>query len=143
MTYKDLIDRHTKATNKFTDDEKIIIMFGSSENEILKQIKEKNLNPNDLINLGAGVWLKKDYENEFNELVKRHRKERKEYLLANVYEVVNYYYWDYEVYISINYDYDNILTELLEMTPQEIEENKDEIKRAREDYIREFEKLNI
>lgn len=143
MAYKDLIDRHTKETNKFTDDEKIIIMFGSSENEILKQIKEKNLNPNDLINLGAGVWLKKDYENEFNELVKRHRKERKEYLLANVYEVVNYYYWDYEVYISINYDYDNILTELLEMTPQEIEANKDEIKRAREDYIREFEKLNI
>lgn len=143
MAYKDLIDRHTKETNKFTDDEKIIIMFGSSENEILKQIKEKNLNPNDLINLGAGVWLKKDYEKEFNELVKRHRKERKEYLLANVYEVVNYYYWDYEVYISINYDYDNILTELLEMTPQEIEENKDEIKRAREDYIREFEKLNI
>ena len=143
MAYKDLIDRHTKETNKFTDDEKIIIMFGSSENEILKQIKEKNLNPNDLINLGAGVWLKKDYENEFNELVKRHRKERKEYLLANVYEVVNYYYWDYEVYISINYDYDNILTELLEMTPEEIEANKDEIKRAREDYIREFEKLNI
>lgn len=118
-------------------------MFGGTEKEILRQIKEKNLKPNELINLGAGIWLKKEYENEFNQLVKRHNKERKEYLLANVYEVVKYYYWDYEVYISLNYDYDNILTELLGMTPEEIEANKDEIRRAREDYIREFEKLNI
>lgn len=143
MTYEDLLDRHTKETNKFTEDEKIIIMLGGTEKEILRQIKEKNLKPNELINLGAGIYLKKEYENEFNKLIKRHNKERKEYLLANVYEVVNYYYWDYEVYISLNYDYDNILTELLGMTPEEIEANKDEIRRAREDYIREFEKLNI
>lgn len=143
MTIRELLDKHAKETNEFTNDEKIIIMFGSSENEILKQIEAKGLKPNDLINLGGGVWLKKEYENEFNNLIEKQFKEKKEYTLNNIYEVVNFYLWDYEAYISLTYTLDDILTDLLKLTPEEIEANKDEINRAREDYIREFEKLNL
>ena len=143
MTIRELLDKHAKETNEFTNDEKIIIMFGSSENEILKQIEAKGLKPNDLINLGGGVWLKKEYEKEFNNLIEKQFKEKKEYTLNNIYEVVNFYLWDYEAYISLTYTLDDILTDLLKLTPEEIEANKDEINRAREDYIREFEKLNI
>lgn len=141
MTYKDLLDRQNQEANEFSQD-KIYFIFGS-ENEIYKELEETGHSLDDFINIGGGGFLLKEYKNEFYNLLERHGQERKAYLLANVYEVVNYYYWDYEVYISLSYDYDTILTELLGMTKEEIEANKDEIDRAREDYKREFEKLNI
>ena len=141
MTYKDLLDKHTEEANSFSQD-KIYFIFGS-EDEIYKQLEETGHSLDEFINIGGGGFLLKEYKNEFYELLDRQAQEKKDYLMANVYEVVNYYYWDYEVYISLDYNYTNILTELLGMTPEEIEANKDEINRAREDYIREFEKLNI
>jgi len=141
MTYKDLLDKHTEEANSFSQD-KIYFIFGS-EDEIYKQLEETGHSLDEFINIGGGGFLLKEYKNEFYELLDRQAQEKKEYLMANVYEVVNYYYWDYEVYISLDYNYTNILTELLGMTKEEIEANKDEINRAREDYIREFEKLNI
>jgi len=141
MTYKDLLDKHTEEANSFSQD-KIYFIFGS-EDEIYKQLEETGHALEDFIYIGGGGFLLKEYKNEFYELLDRQAQEKKEYLMANVYEVVNYYYWDYEVYISLDYNYTNILTELLGMTKEEIEANKDEINRAREDYIREFEKLNI
>jgi len=141
MTYKELLDKHSKEANEFSKD-KIYFIFGSEET-VNQKINELGHTPKDFIYIGGGGYLLKEYETEFNKLTDKQAKEKKEYLLANVYEVVNYYYWDYEVYISINYDYNNILTELLGMTPEEIEANKDEINRAREDYIKEFEELNI
>ena len=141
MTYKELLDKQTQEANEFSQD-KIYFIFGC-ENEIYKELKETGHSLDEFINIGGGGFLLKEYKNEFYNLLDRHADERKAYLLANVYEVVNYYYWDYEVYISLEYDYNNILTELLGMTKEEIEANKDEIDRAREDYIREFEKLNI
>lgn len=141
MTYKDLLDKQTQEANEFSKD-KIYFIFGSEET-VNQELQNLGHAPDDFINIGAGGFLLKEYETEFKNLIDRHSVERKEYLLANVYEVVNYYYWDYEVYISLTYDYDNILTELLGMTKEEIEANKEEIDRARKDYIREFEKLNI
>ena len=141
MTYKDLLDKHTEEANSFSQD-KIYFIFGS-EDEIYKQLEETGHSLDEFINIGGGGFLLKEYKNEFYELLDRQAQEKKDYLMANVYEVVNYYYWDYEVYISLDYNYTNILTELLGMTKEEIEANKDEINRAREDYIREFEKLNI
>ena len=141
MTYKELLDKQTQEANSFSKD-KIFWLFGS-ETEIKKELKETGHSLDEFIDIGAGGYLLKEYETEYNKLITRHSRERKAYLLANVYEVVNYYYWDYEVYINVTYDYNTILTELLGMTPEEIEANKDEINRAREDYIREFEKLNV
>ena len=141
MTYKELLDKHTEEANSFSKD-KIFFIFGNEET-VNEKLKETGHAPEDFIYTGAGGYLLKEYKDEFINLIDRQAKEKKEYLMANVYEVVNYYYWDYEVYISLEYDYNNILTELLNMTPEEIEANKDEINRAREDYIREFEKLNI
>ena len=141
MTYKELLDKHIKEADEFSKD-KIYFIFGS-ENEIYEKLRELGHAPEDFIYIGGGGFLLKEYKNEFYNLIDRQAKEKKDYLMANVYEVVNYYYWDYEVYISLDYNYTNILTELLGMTPEEIEANKDEINRAREDYIREFEKLNI
>lgn len=141
MTYKELLDKQTQEANEFSQD-KIYFIFGS-EDQVYKELEETGHAIDDFIYIGGGGFLLKEYKDEFYNLLERQSDEKKAYLLANVYEVVNYYYWDYEVYISLSYDYDNILTELLGMTKEEIEANKDEINRAREDYIKEFEKLNI
>ena len=141
MTYKELLDKQTQEANEFSKN-KIYWLFGS-EDQVNQQIKERGHVPDDFIYIGAGGYLLKEYETEYNNLITRHSKEKKAYLLANVYEVVNYCYWDYEAYISLTYNYNTILTDLLGMTKEEIEANKDEIQRAKADYIREFEKLNI
>lgn len=142
MSYEDILKRHEQEASTFSEG-KIYFIFASNETDFLNKLEEKGLKPDDLRSLGAGGYIKKEYVKEFNDLLLRHEKEKKEYTLNNIYEVVLYYCWDYELYISISYDLDTMLTDLLGLTPEEIKANEKEINRAWKDYKREFEKLNI
>lgn len=93
-------------------------------------MKEYDLEPNQVISIGAGGYIRKEYYNDFNTLIERQFKEKREYTLANIYEVVQYYCWDYEMYISISYELDTLLIEVVGLTPEEIKKNQDEIQRA-------------
>ena len=106
MTYKNLLDRQNQEANEFSQD-KIYFIFGS-ENEIYKQLEETGHSVDDFINIGGGGFLLKEYKNEFYNLLERHGQERKAYLLANVYEVVNYYYWDYLYLLYYLYNFYNV-----------------------------------
>lgn len=142
MTYEDLLKRHEEEASKFSEG-KIYFIFVSTESELLRELSKKGLTPNDVKSIGGGGYIKKEYVQDFKDLITRQAKEKKEYTLNNVYEVVLYYCWDYELYISISYDLDTLLTDLLDLTPEEINANQKEINRAWRDYKREFEKLNI
>ncbi len=142
MSYEDILKRHEQEASTFSEG-KIYFIFASNETDFLNKLEEKGLKPDDLRSLGAGGYIKKEYVKEFNDLLLRHEKEKKEYTLNNIYEVVLYYCWDYELYISISYDLDTMLTDLLGLTPEEIKANEKEINRAWRDYKREFERLNI
>ena len=142
MDYEDLLKRHEKEASTFSEG-KIYFIFASNETEFLNKLEEKGLKPEDLRSLGAGGYIKKEYVKEFNDLLLKHEKEKKEYTLNNIYEVVSYYCWDYELYISLSYDLDSMLTDLIGLTPEEIKANNKEIKRAWRDYKKEFERLNI
>ena len=142
MSYEDILKRHEQEASTFSEG-KIYFIFASNETDFLNKLEEKGLKPDDLRSLGAGGYIKKEYVKEFNDLLLRHEKEKKEYTLNNIYEVVLYYCWDYELYISISYDLDTMLTDLLGLTPEEIKANEKEINRAWSDYKREFERLNI
>ena len=142
MGYDDILKRHEQEASTFSEG-KIYFIFASNETDFLNKLEEKGLKPDDLRSLGTGGYIKKEYVKEFNDLLLRHEKEKKEYTLNNIYEVVLYYCWDYELYISISYDLDTMLTDLLGLTPEEIKANEKEINRAWKDYKREFEKLNI
>lgn len=142
MGYDNIIKRHEKEASTFSEG-KIYFIFASNETEFLNKLEDKGLKPEDLKSLGGGGYIKKEYVKQFNDLLLRHKKEKKEYTLNNVYEVVQYYCWDYELYISMSYDLDSMLTDLLDLTPEEIKANDKEIKRAWRDYKREFEKLNL
>ena len=142
MIYEELLKRHEEEASKFSEG-KIYFIFVSNENELINELEERGLTPEDVRSIGSGGYIKKEYVKDFQDLLLRHSKEKKEYTLNNIYEVVLYYCWDYELYISISYDLDTMLTDLLDLTPEEIKANEKEINRAWKDYKREFEKLNI
>ena len=142
MSYEDLLKRHEEEASTFSKD-KIYFILVSTESELLRELSKRGLNPQDVRSIGGGGYIKKEYVKDFKDLLLRQAKEKKEYTLSNIYEVVLYYCWDYELYISISYDLDTMLTDLLDLTPEEIQANQEEIDRAWRDYKTEFEKLNI
>lgn len=142
MDYKELLEKQCKEMDTFSKD-KIYFIFVSTETELIRELKLRGLTPQDVISIGAGGYIKKEYVQEFKDLVLRQAKEKKEYTLSNIYEVVLYYCWDYELYISISYDLDTMLTDIMDLTPEEIQANKEDINRAWRDYKKEFEELNI
>ena len=142
MSYEDLLKRHEEEASTFSEG-KIYFILVSTESELLGELSKRGLKPQDVRSIGGGGYIKKEYVKDFKDLLLRQAKEKKEYTLSNIYEVVLYYCWDYELYISISYDLDTMLTDLLDLTPEEIQDNKEEIDRAWRDYKTEFEKLNI
>lgn len=129
MDFQELKKQHETEASNFSKG-KIYYVFGSTETEIINKLKEYDLEPNQVISIGAGGYIRKEYYNDFNTLIERQFKEKREYTLANIYEVVQYYCWDYEMYISISYELDTLLIEVVGLTPEEIKKNQDEIQRA-------------
>ena len=142
MDYKELLEKQCKEMDTFSKD-KIYFIFVSTETELIRELKLRGLTPQDVVSIGGGGYIKKEYVQEFKDLVLRQAKEKKEYSLSNIYEVVLYYCWDYELYISLSYDLKSLCLELVELTEEEIQANKEEITRAYKDYCKEFEKLNL
>lgn len=142
MGYEEILKRHEEEASTFSKG-KIYFIFASTESELIEELEKRGLAPQDVRSIGGGGYIKKEYVKDFQDLLIRHSKEKKEYTLNNIYEVVLYYCWDYELYISISYDLNTMLTDLLDLTPEEIRDNRPEIDRAWKDYKTEFERLNI
>lgn len=142
MGYEEILKRHEEEASTFSKG-KIYFIFASTESELIEELEKRGLSPKDVRSIGGGGYIKKEYVKDFQDLLIRHSKEKKEYTLNNIYEVVLYYCWDYELYISISYDLNTMLTDLLDLTPEEIRDNRPEIDRAWKDYKTEFERLNI
>ena len=142
MDYEELLKRHEEEASNFSEG-KIYFIFVSTESELIRELSKRGLTPSDVRSIGGGGYIKKEYVQDFTNLITRQAKEKKEYTLSNIYEVVLYQCWNYELYISLSYDLDTMLTDLLDLTPEEIKANEKEINRAWRDYKREFEKLNI
>ena len=142
MNFEDLRKQHETELDTFSKN-KIYYIFGS-ETEVINKLKtDYGLEPNQVTSIGFGGYIKREYYEDFNTLLDKHLKEKREYTLANIYEVVQYYCWDYEMYISLSYDLDGLLTNVIGLTPEEIQANQKEINKAWNDYKREFEKLNL
>lgn len=141
MNYKELKAKQEEEVNEFSKDNIIVILVSSKE-EALAKLEAEGLTVEDVVNLGAGLYLKKESVPEYNELVKKHDKEFYEYYFNNVYEVTKYELWNYEAEISLSYSYHDILTKIIGLTEEEIEANKVEIDKAIADYKEEFYKYN-
>lgn len=140
MNYKELKEKQEAEVNEFSKDN-ILVLLGNEE-EAKAKLSENGLTVEDVVYLGAGLYLKKESVPEYNELVKRHDKEFYEYYFNNVYEVTKYELWNYEIEISLSYSYDEFLAKIIGLEPEEIEANKEEIDKAIADYKKEFYELN-
>lgn len=136
MNYKELKAKQEEELNSFSKGN-IIVLIGTKE-EALAKLEAEGLTVEDVVNLGAGLYLKKESIPEYNELIKKQDKEYFEYFFNNVYEVVKYEAANYEMEISLSYSYDEFLNKIIGLSDEEIAANKDEINKAIADYRKEF-----
>lgn len=136
MNYREFKAKQEEELNVFSKGN-IIVLIGTKE-EALAKLEAEGLTVEDVVNLGAGLYLKKESIPKYNELIKKQDKEYFEYFFNNVYEVVKYEAANYEMEISLSYSYDEFLTKIIGLTPEEIAANKVEINKAIADYRREF-----
>lgn len=141
MNYKEFKEKQAEEFNEFSKDN-IIVILESTKEKALAKLESEGLTVEDIVNLGAGTYLKKEAVPEYEALVEKLDKEKHEYVLANVYEAVNYECWNYEIEISLSYTYSDVPSILLGLTAEEIEEHKEEINKAFKDYKKEFYELN-
>lgn len=143
MDYRELLEKQQKEAEDFTKG-KLFFAFGTTQEEVTQKLKkEYGVTPSQIVGIGGGGYVLKEFYPELTKFLLKQAEVKKEYTLNNIYEVVLYTCWDYELYISLSYDLDSMLTEILDLTPEEIQANKKEINKAWRDYKREFEKLNI
>ena len=140
MNYREFKEKQSEEFNSFIKG-KIIILLGTEE-EALAKLEKENLTTSDLVNLGAGTYLIKKYLPEYEAFNEKQDKEYHEYLLNNVYEVVNTELWNYETEISLSYSYHDIIYKIVGLTKEEAEDHKLEVAEAIDDYKEEFYKLN-
>ena len=140
MNYREFKEKQSEEFNSFIKG-KVIILLGTEE-EALAKLEENNLTTSVLVNLGAGSYIIKKYLPEYEAFNKQQDKEYHEYLLNNVYEVVNTELWNYETEISLSYSYNDVIYKIVGLTKEEAEANKVDVAKAIEDYKEEFYKLN-
>lgn len=141
MTYEELLKQHKEEANSFTDD-KLFFAFGTTENEVKSKLEEQGVKVDDIVGIGAGGYIKKEYYNDLLIMMDRQAKELKEYTLNNLNEVLTHEFANYELEINFDYSYRTFLIDVLGFTEKEIEDNKDEINKAINDYRTEFYKHN-
>ena len=141
MTYEDLLQKQESEVSQFSKD-KVFFIYASSEIEFQRKLSEKNLKPSDLISIGYGGYVRKQYKEDLMSLLNRHEAERHEYLLNNIYEVIKHYLWDFEMEISISMTLNDLLFDYLGLTREQVKENADIINQAIDDYKKEFYEAN-
>lgn len=141
MTYNDLLEKQEAEVNQFSEN-KVFFIYASSEIEFQRKLSEKNLNPSDLVSIGYGGYVRKQYKDDLMALLNRHEEERHDYLLNNIYEVVKHYLWDFEMEISISMTLNDLLYDYLGLTKEQVKENAEIINQAIDDYKKEFYEAN-
>ena len=137
MTYEELLEKHRQEANQLVNDDKIIVLIGNTEDTLAK-MKEKGVTADELVNVGAGAFVKRDNYDEVMAIFDKQAKQQKEYALNHTYEVVKHYLWDYEIEISLSYTYDDAIYKLVGLTKDEANERATDIKKEIEEYRKEY-----
>ena len=141
MNYREFKQKQEEEANQFTKG-KIFFAFGTSEEEVKTKLEEEGVNVEEVVGVGAGTYILKKYYDDVLKFFDKQGKEFKEFTLNNLHDVLTYEFANYELEISLSYSYKSFLTEHIGLTEEEIDENKDEIKKAIADYKDDFYKHN-
>ena len=141
MNYREFKQKQEEEANQFTKG-KIFFAFGTSEEEVKTKLEEEGVSVEEVVGVGAGTYILKKYYDDVLKFFDKQGKEFKEFTLNNLHDVLTYEFANYELEISLSYSYKSFLTEHIGLTEEEIDENKDEIKKAIADYKDDFYKHN-
>ena len=141
MNYIEFKKKQETEANEFTKG-KIFFAFGTSENEVKTKLEEQSVDIENIVGVGAGTYILKEYYTDVLKFFDKQAKELKEFTLNNLYDVLTYEFANHELEISLSYSYKSFLIEWVGLSEKEIEENKDEINKAIADYRTEFYKHN-
>ena len=141
MNYKEFKEEQEKKANEFTDG-KIYFAFGTTEEEVKTKLEKQGVSVENVVGIGAGGYILKEYYDDVLTFFDKQSKELKEFTLNNLHDVLTYEFANHELEISLSYSYRSFLTEWIGFTEAEIEENKEEIDKAIADYKEDFYKYN-
>lgn len=141
MNYREFKQKQEEEANQFTKG-KIFFAFGTSEEEVKTKLEEEGVSVEEVVGVGAGTYILKKYYDDVLKFFDKQGKEFKEFTLNNLHDVLTYEFANYELEISLSYSYKSFLTEHIGLTEEEIDENKEEIKKAIADYKDDFYKHN-
>ena len=141
MNYREFKQKQEEEANQFTKG-KIFFAFGTSEEEVKTKLEEEGVSVEEVVGVGAGTYILKKYYDDVLKFFDKQCKEFKEFTLNNLHDVLTYEFANYELEISLSYSYKSFLTEHIGLTEEEIDENKEEIKKAIADYKDDFYKHN-
>ena len=140
MKYNEFLEKQQQEFNDFSKG-KIYYAFGTKD-EILEKLQQQNVDASDLINLGNGGFIKKEFKDELDAFLEKQYQEKKAFTLDNVYEVVSYECWNHEIEISLSYLYHDLVYKIVGLTKKEAKEHSYDVSKAIEDYRKEFHELN-
>lgn len=141
MNYREFKQKQEEEANQFTKG-KIFFAFGTSEEEVKTKLEEEGVSVEEVVGVGAGTYILKKYYDDVLKFFDKQGKEFKEFTLNNLHDVLTYEFANYELEISLSYSYKSFLMEHIGLTEEEIDENKEEIKKAIADYKDDFYKHN-
>ena len=142
MDYREFKAKQEEEANSFTDG-KMFFSFGATEEEVRRNLTENyNVEAEDVVGIGAGAYILKDSYEDVLMFFDKQAEEQKEFTLNNLHDVLTYEFANHELEISLSYSYRSFLTEWIGLTEEEIEANKEEIKKAIQEYKEDFYKNN-
>lgn len=142
MNYREFKEKQREEANSFTKN-KLFFAFGTSEEEVKTKLKEEyDLEPSEVVGIGAGTYILKESYPEVMAFFDKQGNDLKEFILNNLHDALTYEFANHELEISLSYSYRSFLTDWVGLTEEEIESNKSEINKAIEDYREDFYKHN-
>lgn len=140
MYYEEFIKNQEQEFKEFTKD-KLFYTFGNDK-DLKRTLEPSGYDVEDVKPLTNGIYIVKSFEHDFNKFLEDQRRKEHEYILSDLYEVIKYELWNYEVGKTSKYSYDDIITRVVGLTPDEVKEYDTVIVKAIDDYKKEFTKLN-
>ena len=138
MDYRELKDKLTEEHNEFSK-KYLVIAFDRDTFEA--ELNKKGFNEADMVNVFSGVYINKKDIPMYNDLVKRHDKEYNEFILSNpgnLTDAITIEASNHELEISLDLSYDDLLTDILGLTEDEIADNRETIEDAISQYKKDF-----
>lgn len=135
MSYYEL---KTKQQEEFDNFSNKYILCAFTKEDFNKELSKHNLKEEDVVRIISGSYISKENVDKLNNLLIKQQKEKYDYTINHVKEVVKHELANYEAEISMSYTYAEIISQIIGLTEEDQTKYRKEIKEAVEEYKEDF-----